>query len=202
MGLTVGLTGGIGSGKSAVANFFREFAIDIIDADEVAKELLDAHTGLIQRIIRQFGPSIQDPDTKTIDRRKLREHIFSDDTARIWLDNLMHPEIRAVMGTRAIHSKTPYCILVIPLLVENQAYQHIDRILVVDTDEVNQIQRTISRDTCSADDVRAIVDSQASRQERLAVAHDVIENNRDLAHLEQAVDKLHEYYLQLAVKYS
>ena len=194
--LTIGLTGGIGSGKSAVATLFAKLKIDIIDTDILARELVEPNMPAWQQIIKHFGDNILDKNNN-IKRDKLRRIIFQNPDEKTWLEALLHPLIRKETKNRIKTATSPYCIVVIPLLVESKPNSLIKRILVVDTSEKLQLERTIKRDKVTRDEAMAIINSQTNRQERLAVADDVIENLTDFASLEKSVLKLHTYYLDL-----
>ncbi len=194
--LTIGLTGGIGCGKSTVARHFQTLAIPVIDADVIARELTTPDTPAFAEIFHHFGSAILN-EYNSIDRKKLREIIFSNAEQRQWLEHLLHPLILQEINQRKKKADAPYCILVIPLLLEKKVYQDIDRILVVDTTEKLQTQRVMQRDQLTAEQVKAILAAQLARQERLMLADDVITNNGNLADLHQQVETLHQCYLRL-----
>jgi dephospho-CoA kinase len=196
--LVIGLTGGIGSGKSTVAKLFANLGIDIIDTDKIAREIVEPGTEQLKKIARRFGDEILNPNG-TLNRPLLRKIIFSDPEAKKWLEDLLHPIIYQLTFTRAKQIKSPYCIVVIPLLIESHAPCPIDRILVIDTSEELQLQRARKRDNLSAEEVKTIIDSQASREQHLKIADDVIENFGDIVDLEKQVKKLHEYYFRLCL---
>lgn len=198
MPLVIGLTGGIASGKSTVANLFAEqFGIDIVDADIVARQVVEKGTPGLAAIHDHFGAAVLNPDA-TLNRAALRERIFSNENEKMWLNNLLHPLIREKMtqDLRQVHS--PYALLVVPLLVENQLQSMADRILVVDVDQATQIQRTMARDEVSEQQVRAILASQASREQRLACADDVIKNDAKNQKLLPQITELHQKYLAIS----
>lgn len=197
VGLTVGLTGGIGSGKTTVSNLFRQLGADIIDADEIARALVSKGSPHLAAIREHFGAGILDTDGN-LDRRTLREKVFQDPAARQWLESLLHPAVRQAITEQLQQSTAPYAMVVIPLLVESGSYPFLDRIAVVDIPEAMQIERTVSRDDSSAELVEKILASQASRQQRLAHADDVIDNSGTPEALAQQVNLLHERYLTLA----
>jgi dephospho-CoA kinase len=197
--LVVGLTGGIGSGKSSVAALFAQRGAPIIDADVIAREVTAPDKPAFASIVKHFGPEIISQDGG-LDRAKLRGLIFSDAKQRFWLEKLLHPSIRDEMQQQILALSTPYCIAVIPLLLEVEFYSFINRILVVDASETDQIQRVIARDHTSKADVETIISSQAHRQDRRAKAHDVIINDGKPADLIPQVDKLHAMYTQLGLQ--
>ncbi len=194
--LRIGLTGGIASGKSTVAQRFAELGIPVVDADVAAREVVAPGTPGLARVIERFGPVVA--QNGELDRRALRQLIFNDPSARQDLETILHPLIRAAMEHSAETAVGPYIVMAIPLLVESGARGRVDRILVVDVDEAVQLQRVQARDGGSLDQARAILASQAGRDARLAAADDVILNSGTVTDLRQAVDRLHEKYLRLA----
>lgn len=199
--LTIGLTGGIGSGKSTIAHIFSTLDVPVIDADILAKELLETKTIYIRKVITHFGSDILDA-TSQLDRTKLRQLIFTDPAARTWLEKLLHPpilrSIKKQLRTLAAQN-TPYCVVVIPLLTEiKKAQSLVDHILVVDVTEKTQIARTTKRDELSPDNVKKILRIQASRAARLAIADEIIENESDKEALVLKVQGLHAHYTDLA----
>lgn len=193
--LKIGLTGGLGSGKTTAANFFAELDVPVIDADQIARHLATHNKAVLNQIKNKFGVTIFDSEGQ-LDRRKLRETIFKDTDQRLWLENLLHPLIWQQMLTQA-HAIVdhPYCVLVIPLLTEKKL--PVDRILLIDTPLHLQLERTQKRDQATVEHVQAILATQAKREERLANADDVIVNDGDLKHLKQQVLKMHEKYLEM-----
>jgi len=197
--LTIGLTGGIGSGKSTVARMFAELGITVIDADVIAREVVEVGKPAYQEIFRHFGSDILNED-KTINRSKLREIIFADSNKREWLEKLLHPIIRQELFSQADQAKSAYCILIIPLLFETKLETDVDRILVIDASEELQTQRVSERDKVPAEQIQATIQAQISRQQRLEATHDVIDNNQSIADLQNQVEALHRSYLALAKK--
>lgn len=195
--LKIGLTGGIGSGKSTVANLFAELGIPIIDADVVSRQVVEPGTPALQKIVQHFGEEVLQKDG-TLNRAALRDKVFGFDEERLWLEQLLHPLILEEMQIESEAAHGPYCILVIPLLLEIAPYEIIGRILVVDAPETLQTERAIQRDQLSAAQIEAILKAQTNRLQRLAVADDVIHNDGSLADLKQQVLKLHGRYLQLS----
>ena len=194
----VGLTGGIGSGKSAATACFAAYGVDVVDADVIAHELTAAGGAAMPALLAAFGAEVAAADG-ALDRGRMRRLVFADKRARARLEAILHPLIRGLSGERCRLAGSPYVILAVPLLVESGGYrERCDRIVAVDCPESLQISRVMSRNGLSAAEVRAIMLTQASRGERLAVADDVIANDGDLAHLETQVDKLHQAYLRLS----
>ncbi|PSW18513.1 dephospho-CoA kinase [Photobacterium sanctipauli] len=196
MTMVIGLTGGIGSGKTTVANLFADYHIDIIDADIVAREVVAPGSAGLKAIEDKLGSDILLTDGN-LDRSKLRAAIFSDNTLKDWLNGLLHPMIREKMQADIQQATSPYCLLVVPLMVENNLQAMTDRLLVVDVDEQTQIARTTQRDGVDAEQVKSILAAQASRQERLDAADDIINNNNDGAQLSSQVATLHQQYLAM-----
>lgn len=192
----IGLTGGIGSGKSSVAKLFSERGVAIIDADIVAREITLPSKPAFNEIVQHFGPEIL--QNNTINRTMLRKIIFENAKQRRWLEELLHPIIRKEMEQEINAFTGPYCIAVVPLLLEVEFYSFINRILVVDTTPELQIKRIMARDKMTKTEVEAILKTQATREVRLAKAHDVIINDGKQQDLVTQVDALHEKYLQLA----
>lgn len=193
----IGLTGGIASGKSTVAKLFAKNGVSIIDADVIARELTLPGESAYNAIIDYFGDSIVGTE-QSLDRGKLRQIVFSDPAKRIWLEKLLHPLIRNKMIACSRKATSPYCIQVIPLLIETLPNPEINRILVVDVDVETQINRLQERDHLDKMMVEKILQAQIGREERLAHADDILVNEGDLVALEAAVNKLHEKYLRLA----
>lgn len=197
----VGLTGGIGSGKSTVAKLFAEHNAPIVDADLIARELVEPGQPALEEIVDTFGPDVLSRDG-SLDRRKLRARVFEDAAQRKQLEAILHPRIRHNMMERLEAVDAPYAIMVIPLLIDTGYWNMIDRILVVDVDDEDQLQRVMQRDGVTREQAQAIVDSQVSREDRLAAADDVIKNHSDITALRKQVDALHEQYVQRSIKES
>jgi|HubBroStandDraft_5_1064220.scaffolds.fasta_scaffold21005_2 dephospho-CoA kinase len=196
--LRIGLTGGIASGKSTVTQRFAELGVPVIDADVASRNVVEPGKPGLAQVVQRFGGGILDADGR-LDRRALRNLIFEDSSLRQALDAILHPLIRAEMEREAAQATAPYVVMAIPLLVEGgSAGKRVDRVLVVDADETLQIQRLQARDGSSEEQARAILSSQATRAARLSHADDVLLNAGSVAELRQAVDRLHEQYLQLA----
>ncbi|WP_421219769.1 dephospho-CoA kinase [Aeromonas enteropelogenes] len=194
----VAITGGIGSGKTTVANQFAELGIDVIDADVIAREVVEPGTPALAAIAAHFGPDVIASDGR-LDRRQLRERVFSEPDAKAWLNALLHPLIRSEMQRQCAAARSPYCLLVVPLLVENRLAGLADRVLVIDVDEATQIERTCRRDGVSPEQAKAILAAQASRDERLAVADDILDNRaEDKMAIRTQILALHQTYLAFA----
>ena len=194
--MIVGLTGGIGSGKSAAANFFVELGVDLIDADDLAKNVLNKNSKGYELFINEFGEQYLDND-KNIDRDLLRKTIFNDSDKKNKLENIIHPQVRSGIEEFIKTSKSDYCIVVVPLIYETRSSSYYDRILVIDCDEEIQINRSAIRDNTKNKEIKKIISKQASREERLSIADDVILNNRTLDSLKEEVIKLHKKYIKM-----
>ncbi len=194
----VAVTGGIGSGKTTIANQFAALGIDVVDADVIARDVVEPGAPALAAIATYFGPDVIAPDGQ-LDRRSLRERVFSDPNAKAWLNALLHPLIRQEMLRQCAAARSPYCLLVVPLLVENKLTGLANRVLVIDVDEATQIERTCRRDGVPAEQAKAIIAAQASRSERLAAADDVIDNhNGSQMAIKTRILALHETYLAFA----
>ncbi len=199
MALVVGLTGGIGSGKSAAADAFKALGATVVDTDAIAHELTGASGAAIADVKRQFGDAFVDA-TGAMDRKKMRELVFSDPQQKGRLEALLHPMIRAESARRVAAAAGPYALLVVPLLIESAGYrERVGRVLVVDCPEELQITRVRQRSGLPEEQIRRIIASQVQREERLAAADDIIDNSGPISALQQQVQKLHENYLKLAV---
>ena len=190
----VGLTGGIGSGKTTVGLQFEALGIDSVDADIVAREIMAPGDIALTEITKRFGKQILDAQGQ-LDRRKLREIVFADPNEKVWLNQLTHPLIRARMFEALQQAQSPYVLLIAPLLLENGLEQHCDRVLIVDVPESVQIERTSQRDKVAATQVEQILASQINRSERLKRADDIIRNTGSIEQLQTQVDALHHSYL-------
>ena len=195
--LVIGLTGGIGSGKSTVSRRFSDLGVPVIDADEISRTLVEPGNPTLEQIINEFGEEFRNPSGQ-LNRARLRDHIFADKRARLALESILHPAIRSNMADQLSDLDTPYAILVIPLMTETGQADLVDRVLVVDVPESLQVQRVMLRDNISRSNANRILDNQASREERLALADDVINNECNPEELDQAIDKLHQKYLRLS----
>lgn len=191
----LGLTGGIGSGKSAAAACFDALGIHTVDADHAARWVVEPGRPALQAIVDRFGDEVLQDDGQ-LNRAALRTRIFSDADERRWLESLLHPLIGAEIREHLQQATSPYAILVSPLLIESGQYHMTQRVLVIDTPEEEQIRRTMQRDQVAEDQVKAILQVQAAREKRLQHAHDVLVNDRDLHWLQQQVEHLHQQYLR------
>ena len=193
----IGLTGGIGSGKSAAASRFAEaHGIHVVDADIKSRVVVEPGRPALRQIVDRFGDAVVQPDG-SLNRAALRERVFQEAEERRWLEQLLHPLIREEIARDLAAAESPYALLVSPLLVESGQYQMTRRVLVVDVPEALQIARTTARDQVPEAQVRAILQAQAQRDDRLRHADDVITNDQDLAALHRQVDQLHQFYLAL-----
>ncbi len=195
----VGITGGIGSGKTAVTNYFADLGITIVDADIASRVVVEPGRPALAAIAEHFGTDLLLPDG-TLNRPAMRREIFSDPEKKRWLESLLHPAINAEVHRQLEEATSPYAIFVSPLLVEGTHGSLCDRVLVVDVPEELQLQRTMARDNNDAEQVKRIIASQATRAQRLARADDVIENTSTLDALRAQVEALHARYLQLAAQ--
>ncbi|PAU74613.1 dephospho-CoA kinase [Halomonas salipaludis] len=199
MSLCVGVTGGIASGKSSVARAFAEHGIPWVDADDVAREVVEPGEPALDEIVARFGPQVLDDDGR-LNRRALREIVFQDAGERRWLESVTHPRIRERLVAQLAEmaaGPAPYHLLVSPLLFESGQAALTDRTLVIDVPEALQIARTATRDGVDEAQARAIVAAQMPRTERLARGDDILDNGGDLAALTQRVAELDRYYRQL-----
>lgn len=197
--LIIGLTGGIGTGKSTVTKRFIELGVPVIDADEIAHELVKSHQPALQAIISEFGTEFLTAEGE-LNRSLLRQVVFDDPQRRKILESILHPLIRKEMLRRAGLISAPYCIFCIPLLAETRQTDMVDRVLVVDSPEKLQYERVKKRAGLSETEIKAILAAQAKREDRLAVADDVIVNEGSLDDVYRQVDRLHEKYLGLDPK--
>jgi dephospho-CoA kinase len=193
----VALTGGIASGKTTVANLFAALGVPLIDTDVIARQVVEPGQPALAAVTATFGPDILDADGR-LDRRRMRERIFSDPTAKQRLEAILHPAIRAEMERQSRASGGAYQVLVIPLLTEGKRRDHMDRVLLVDVPEELQIRRLMMRDGVTYEQAQASLNAQATRAERLAMADDVVRNTGRVDDLRDEVAKLHAKYLALA----
>ena len=195
--LRVGLTGGIASGKSVVADMFAGLGISIIDTDIIAREVVQPGQPALDEIRARFGDDIVDA-SGNLDRAAMRTQVFSDEQARMDLESILHPRIGAAAMHQANAAEGPYIIVVVPLLVDSALQGFVDRILVVDCDEQTQVERLLARDAETEQQARRIIAAQSSREQRLAIADDVIRNDGSLENTLEAVTTLDEKYRRIA----
>ena len=193
--MIIGLTGGIGSGKSAAANFFQNEGISVIDTDQLARKVIEKDTPGYSKVVDSFGANILD-NNDSIDRAKLREEVFHDDEKRKILESITHPLVRELMVQKISSSTSPYSMIMVPLIFETNSAKNYDRVLVIDCDVEIQLERAMARDENSADLIQKIIDSQCSRSERLSIANDVIPNNHSIEDLQKRSLAMHNFYLR------
>jgi len=195
--LVIGLTGGIGSGKTTVANGFEKLGVPLIDADLIARELVEPGQAALEEVRAVFGAACLTKEGR-LDRAHIRQRIFADDSLRQRLEAILHPEIRKRIKALIAEVQAAYCIVVIPLLLETGQNDLVDRILVVDAPEKEQVKRVAARDKLSHNAIIKIMHTQADRETRLAAADDIIVNNSDLETLTSHIRSLHRRYLELS----
>jgi len=195
----VGLTGGIGSGKTTIASFFLKNNVTVINADQLARKVVEPGTFALSEIEKQFGDEIL-TESNGLNRSLLREIIFKDDEKRVWLENLLHPLIEDEINRSVELALSQYAILESPLLLETSQHKLVNRILVIDVSPEIQLKRTLLRDGGSEATVKAIMASQLTRHERLNLADDIISNEQDLQSVQTELEVLHQNYLNLATK--
>jgi dephospho-CoA kinase len=195
--LVIGITGGIGSGKTAVSDRFQDLGITVVDADIASRVVVEPGRPALAAIAEHFGAGALNADG-SLNRAELRKRVFADPEERRWLEQLTHPLINQYLVEQLSKAESPYAILVSPLLAETGQSRFCHRILVVDVPTDLQVQRTMSRDANDEAQVRAIIAAQASREERLALADDVIVNDQGLEHIDAEVQRLHQIYLEMA----
>jgi dephospho-CoA kinase len=196
---SVGLTGGIGCGKSTVADLFAALGATIVDTDVIAHALTAPQGAAMPAIVAEFGPDFAQPDG-ALDRARMRTLVFSDATARARLEAILHPRIRAATEAAGQAATGAYVIYVVPLLIESGSWrERVTRVLAIDCSEDTQVARVMQRSHLTADEVRAIMATQVTRARRLAEADDVVDNDAGLDVLQKQVQALHERYLALSV---
>jgi dephospho-CoA kinase len=195
--LVVGLTGGIGSGKTTVANGFSALGVPVIDTDQLARELVEPGQPALDEIIAVFGKDCISRDGQ-LNRAYIRQQIYSDAVLKSQLEDILHPKIRQHIKTLLAELREAYCIVVIPLLLETHQTDLVDRVLVVDTSEKEQLTRVAARDSLSDNTIMAIMQSQSDRNTRLQAADDIIVNDRDLRSLTERILELHTYYMEIS----
>jgi dephospho-CoA kinase len=193
----IALTGGIASGKTTVANLFADLGVPLIDTDVIARQVVEPGQPALTAVVAAFGPEVLDAEGH-LDRRRMRERIFAEPTARQRLEAILHPAIRVEMERQSREAGGPYQVLVIPLLTEGKRRDHVDRVLLVDVPEELQVQRLMMRDGVTHEQARKSLDAQATRAERLAMADDVLRNTGQPDELRQQVAALHAKYQALA----
>lgn len=195
--LVIGVTGGIGSGKTAATDRFQSHGITVVDADLASRVVVEPGRPALKAIEEHFGSEVIAADG-CLDRRALREIVFANPNERKWLEQLTHPLIGQEIVSQIQNSQSPYTILASPLLLESSQHQMAQRVLVIDVPEEIQVSRTVTRDDTTEEGVKAIIAAQMKRDDRLAKADDVIINDQDLQHLHTQVDALHQTYLDMA----
>ena len=197
--MIVGLTGGIGSGKSAAANFFQNEGITVIDADDLSREVIEQDTPGFEKIVDCFGSAIIDSDG-SINRAFLRQEVFDDEKKKKLLESIIHPLVRDLMIEKIAASQSLYSIIMVPLIFETNSMNNYNRILVIDCDPIFQLERAMLRDKNSKIQIQKIIDSQCSREERISIANDIIPNNDSLENLKIRCIAMHKFYLGLSKK--
>ncbi len=194
--MIIGLTGGIGSGKSAAAAIFKDLGIDSIDADDLARDSLKINSKGYELFINEFGEKYLD-ENKEINRELLRRDIFNDPVTKLKLENIIHPLVRSGIKAFINTSKSDYCIIVVPLIYETGSSKLYDRILVIDCDVEIQIERTFKRDNQNKSEIENIINKQATREERMSIADEVILNNGSTEHLKNSILNIHKKYMEI-----
>jgi len=195
--LKVALTGGIGCGKSTVCDLFSKKNIPIIDTDIIARELVEPGQPALLKIINYFGSDILFNDS-SLNRKALAKKIFNNNKKKLHLESILHPKIKKRVQEKISQLNSSYVIIAIPLLIETNQQSHYDRVLVIDCDEQQQIERTLNRDKRDFNEIKSIINSQASRVQRTAIADDIIKNTGDLISLKNNVDQLHIKYIKMS----
>ena len=196
---TIGITGGIASGKSTVANLFSDLGVEIIDADEIAHSITSKQGSAYDKIVKHFGNSVLGDDNE-LDRKKLRTIIFNNSELRKDLEQIIHPEVHSIINKQTFKSQEPYQIIVIPLLIETGYQNFVDRVLIIDCSLETQLARLMNRDDEKLESARKIVANQIERKERLKFADDIIQNEKktSISVLKKKVQQLHNTYLELS----
>jgi len=193
MALKIGLTGGIGSGKSAACEIFSELGVPVIDADDIAHNLVKPEMPAFDEITKMFGNDIISSDG-TLDRKLIRDKIFTNETDRKKLETILHPAVYKEIDVQVEIINSRYCIISIPLLLETNTSTTVDRILVIDVPRELQLERASNRDKTNKSDINAIIDSQISRKDRLSFADDIVDNKGDIDDLRKRICELHKFY--------
>ena len=197
--IIVGLTGGIGSGKSAAAEIFRACGIEVIDADTLAREVVEPGQPALSDITAHFGSDILTAQGH-LDRPALRKIVFSNPAHKSWLENLLHPLIAELLQRRLNATKSPYAILESPLLLETEQYKLVDRVLVIDVNQKVQVDRSVRRDGSDEETIKSIIASQIDRAERIQYADDLVSNEEGLEQLREKIEALHSKYLGMVTE--
>lgn len=195
----VGLTGGIGSGKSAAADMFRALGVDVIDADAIAREVVEPGQPALSDIVSHFGDNLLTAQGR-LDRAALRKIVFSNPDQKSWLENLLHPLIADLLQRRLNETQSPYAILESPLLFETEQHRLVARVLAIDVSEETQLSRTLDRDGGDAELIRSIIGSQIKRADRIRLADDLLPNEGNLEQLRSGVETLHRKYRKMATE--
>ena len=195
--LKIGLTGGIGSGKSTAADFFRQQGIEVIDLDQIARWIVEPGSAALDQISEHFGAGIR-TGRGELDRQKLGNIIFNDGAEKRWLESLLHPLIQREMAKRITASNSAYVVIEIPLLAENGHRRDVDRVLVIDSEPQAQLERARARGNQSEEQIKKIIGLQASRQARNALADEIVENHGSRAELQQKLEPIHSMYLEIS----
>ena len=193
MALKIGLTGGIGSGKSAACKIFSELGVPVIDADDIAHSLVEPGMPAFKEITRIFGNEVIASDG-FLDRKIIRDKVFANEIDRKSLESIIHPAVYEEIAVRVKNINSKYCIISIPLLLETDASKTVDRILVIDVPRELQLERAVNRDKTNKSDINAIIDSQISRKDRLSAADDIVDNKGNINDLRKRICDLHEFY--------
>jgi len=193
MALKIGLTGGIGSGKSAACEIFSELGVPVVDADNIAHNLVKPGMPAFKKITKMFGNEVISSDG-TLDRKIIRDTIFTNKIDRKKLEDILHPAVYREISVQVGNINSKYCIISIPLLLETDASKTVDRILVIDVPRELQLERALNRDKTNKSDIDAIIDSQISRKDRLLAADDIVDNKGDIDNLRKRIRDLHEFY--------
>ena len=195
--MIIGLTGGIGSGKSSAGMLFTELGIDVVDTDDLARECIAFGTPGSKLLVEKFGDVILDSNKK-IDRKKLRKIIFEHSHHKSFVESIIHPEVARKVNAFITSSNSIYKIIIVPLLFETNSQQNYQRVLLIDSPEEIQIERASARDGVDQDSIKSIINNQLSRSEKLRLADDIICNDGNLSELKKSVEKINDYYLSLS----